>query len=173
MSALIGTLSDAFALRDPHKRAYFLIGAIAFLGLLVGYAIGFKVHAALPPRASFTYSVVTGLVLLGCILYQWMLFFARLTRQVEKSRLHYKLHRWVGTAAVVIFALHAGAFGYALVTVLAVAFAVIAVTGLFNKEVLLLRRPWLRTAWEVGHVGLSGIVLPLIALHVWAVLAFK
>lgn len=173
MNVIIGTLTDAFHFRDPRKRPYFLVGVVAFLGLLIGYVVGFRLHAVLPAQASFAYSVVTGLTLLGCILYQWSLFFARLTRQAAASRHHYKTHRYVGAAAIVLFAFHAGGFGYALVTVMALAFAIVAVTGLFNKEVLLLRRPWLRTGWDFAHIGLSGILLPLIALHIWAALAFK
>lgn len=167
------TISSAFLPRSPLRKHYVLVGAGAFAMLLVFYATGFKIRATLPPLASFWWSVVTGLVLLGCILYQWMLFFARLTRRYADGRRHWRTHRYVGAAAIVLFVIHAGAFGYALVTVVALLFVIVAATGLFNAEVLILRKPWLRACWEIGHVGLSGLLMPLIALHIWAALAFK
>ena len=69
--------------------------------------------------------------------------------------------------------LHAGAIGYAMVSAMALGFLVVALTGLWNPEVVILRKPWLRKAWEIGHIGVSGVLMPLIALHVWAALAFK
>lgn len=177
MTALAGSLTrgfaNAFVLRSPHRKRYFAIGAAALVVLAMGLAAGFSARLALPKPASFAWSVSTGLILLGCILYQWLLFFARLTRRAADVRRHWQSHRYVGAAAVVLFVLHAGAIGYAMISVLALSFLVVAVTGLFNTEVLILRKPWMRQAWEIGHVGVSGILMPLIGLHVWAALAFK
>lgn len=173
IASLRTALSASFMLRAPQKKSYFRLGMIALFALAICLALGFSLRHALPKSAGFAWSVVTGLILLGCILYQWMLFFARLNGRAAEARKHWSAHRWVGTAAIALFVLHAGAVGYAMVSVMAIGFLIVAFTGLWNTEVLILRKPWLRKAWEVGHIGISGLLMPLIALHVWAALAFK
>lgn len=164
---------EAFLLRAPQKKRYFVVGSAALAMLVAGILAGFSLRHALPKSAGFAWSVSTGLILLACVCYQWMLFFARLTNRTADARRHWNRHRHVGVAAIGLFLLHAGALGYAVVSAMAAAFLVVAVTGLWNTEVVILRKPWLRKAWEIGHVGVSGLLMPLIALHVWAALAFK
>ena len=171
--SLRGRLDAAVTLRAPTAKSYFRIGMWTLALLAACILLGFSLRHVFPKSASFAWSVASGLILLGCILYQWMLFFARLQGRAAEARRHWSLHRYVGTAAILLFVLHAGALGYAMLSVLAVGFLIVAVTGLWNTEVAILRKAWLRRAWEIGHIGVSGLLMPLIALHVWAALAFK
>lgn len=166
-------LADAVILRAPQRKRYFVVGMAALALIAAGIAAGFSLRHALPKPASFGWSVTTGLILLGCILYQWMLFFARLAGRTAEARKHWTRHRYVGVAAIALFLLHAGAVGYAMISAMAIGFLIVALTGLWNPEVAILRKPWLRKAWEIGHIGVSGVLMPLIGLHVWAALAFK
>jgi hypothetical protein len=52
-------------------------------------------------------------------------------------------------------------------------FLIVAVTGLFNAEVLLLVPNRLRWARVFVPYAVSAGVVPLIVLHVWAALSFK
>ncbi len=173
LAPLRTAFASAVTLRAPLSKRYLVVGLAGFAVLLAALLAGQSLRLWLPKAAAFPFSVTSGLILLGCILYQWALFFARLTGRTADARRHWSLHRFVGTAAILLFVVHAGALGYAMVSGMALAFLIVALTGLWNPEVAILKKPWLRKAWEIGHVGLSGLLMPLIALHVWAALAFK
>lgn len=154
------------------RKRYFWIGVLGLALLAIAMLMGLRAQQLLPKSASFALSAATGSALVGCIIYQWALFFTRLAGDHHAARHHYRNHRYVGTAAVYLFVLHAGGIGYALLTVLPVLFLVISITGLFNSEVISLP-PRVKRFWGYLHIGLSGLLLPLIAFHVWAALAFK
>ena len=154
-----------------RTRVYFWTG-IAGLCLLAYVMLTGHPLKATPKSFAFAFSVVTGTALAACIMYQWALLIARLSGQHQAARRHYRNHRYVGTAALYLFLVHAGGLGYALLTVLPMLFLVVSITGLFNAEVISMP-PALRRWWGYLHVGLSGLLLPLIALHAWAALAFK
>ncbi|MBX9591320.1 MAG: hypothetical protein K2X43_18690 [Hyphomonadaceae bacterium] len=160
-------------LQSIRRRHYFWVGTMALCLLTLGSLMGVRMQTPMPKALSFAWSVATGAALLGCIVYQWSLLFARLAGRKQDARHLYQRHRQVGAVAICLFVLHAGGVGYALLTVLASVFLIIAVTGLLNGEAVVLGRPWLRPWWNHLHVALSGLLLPLIALHVWAALAFK
>jgi hypothetical protein len=155
-----------------RMRLYFLMGLLGVALLAYLLHTGQTARAAAPKHLAFAFSVVTGTALAVCVAYQCALLFARLAGYHRSARLHYRNHRYVGTAALYLFILHAGGIGYALLTILPLLFLAVSVTGLFNSEIIVMR-PGLRRAWGYMHVGLSGLLLPLIALHAWAALAFK
>jgi hypothetical protein len=155
-----------------RQRLYFWTGLLGLCLLAYVMHTGLTVRAGAPKYLAFAFSVVTGTALAACIAYQCALLFARLAGYHRSARLHYRNHRYVGTASLYLFILHAGGIGYALLTILPLLFLTISVTGLFNSEIIVMP-PGLRRAWGYMHVGLSGLLLPLIALHAWAALAFK
>jgi hypothetical protein len=160
--------------RSPLRRKIYVFAAAAALALLsLGLLAGVRAQAVMSKPASFWWSVTTGAVLLGCVVYQWTLLLARMGGHMTGARRRYQRHRPVGAAGICLFALHAGGVGYAFVTVLAVVFLIVSVTGVLNTEVLPLNRPWLKRCWSYLHIGLSGLLFPLLVLHVWAALAFK
>lgn len=166
-------MNAASSSRRRRTRPYFWIGLLALTLISAGSYTDTYARAQLPEAAHFWWSVSTGTALVACIGYQWLLLLTRLAGKKREARDQYHRHRLVGTASVCLFLLHAGAIGYALLTVLPLVYLAIAITGLLNSEVLPLRRPWMRRCWGYVHIGLSGLLMPLVAFHVWAALAFK
>ncbi|MEM1237079.1 MAG: hypothetical protein AAGI10_08925 [Pseudomonadota bacterium] len=122
---------------------------------------------------SFSWQVVTGSALTVCMIYQWTVFAQRFTKDTKNARQHYNAHRWVGVGATLLFAIHAVRPGHAWMTALAVVFIGIAVTGLLNREVVKYRKQWMYLAWLGMHMCLSAILVPLLAIHIWAALAYQ
>lgn len=164
---------NALVFRAPHKKRYFLAGAGALAALALALSTGMRAGPMLPKEVSFAWSVTTGLALLACVLSQWLLFAARLTGRNKDAIRHYRHHRTIGVAALVLFVLHAASMGYAALSVMVAAFLTVSITGIFNPEVVLFGRPWMKPVWSFLHIGLAGLILPLALLHVWAALAFK
>lgn len=160
-------------LQSMRRRQYFWIGTAALCLLTLGSMMGLRLQTPMPKAMSFWWSVVTGTALLGCVVYQWALLLARLSGHKRRAAQRYRRHRQVGTAAICLFLLHAGGIGYALLTVMASAFLLVSVTGLLNSEVSIPSKSRLKQGWNYLHVAVSGLLLPLIAFHIWAALAFK
>ena len=72
-----------------------------------------------------------------------------------------------------LFALHAVRMGHTWMTLLSVVFFLIALTGVLNREVLRYRQNWIYLVWLSAHIGLSAMMVPLVALHVWVALAYQ
>lgn len=148
----------------PYVAFVLLLLTLAFFGSL-GYARDL-------PRG-FDWQVVTGALLVACLIYQWTLFVKRVTRDNHNIRQHQKLHRWIGVLATLLFALHALRFGHVWMTGLSAVFFLTALTGIFNREVLQYRQNWIYLVWLMCHIGLSAMLMPLIAVHVWVALAYQ
>lgn len=160
-------------LQSIRRRQYLWIGTAALSLLALGSMMGVRLQTPMPKSMSFWWSVATGTALLGCVAYQWALLLARLSGHKRRAAQRYQRHRQVGTVAICLFVLHAGGIGYALLTVMASAFLLVSVTGLLNSEVAAPNTSRLKQGWNYLHVALSGLLLPLIAFHIWAALAFK
>ena len=113
------------------------------------------------------------MALAGLFCFQFGLFFARRSKDGARVRKHCKLHKRLGIASLALFLLHAGTLGYGVMGAVSAGFLIVAVTGLFNAEVLLLVPNRLRWARVFVHYAVSAAVVPLIVLHVWAALSFK
>ena len=105
--------------------------------------------------------------------YQWILFFKRVLRDNKNARRVLINHRWVGVGMTYLFALHAVRMGHTWMTLLSVVFFLIALTGVLNREVLRYRQNWIYLVWLSAHIGLSAMMAPLVALHVWVALAYQ
>jgi len=121
----------------------------------------------------FVWQVVTGLILTAMLIYQWALMAARLAQNAPASRRHHHWHRFVGVGMTVLFILHAVRFGYYWTSALAIVFLLNGLTGLLNKEVIRYRSRGNYLAWYGLHIGLSAILMPLTALHIWVALMFE
>lgn len=151
-----------------RKVRYLGWGIVAVVLALLAMALGPDLIAR-----SFPWQVVTGTALLVCMLYQWMIFIQRFTQTTTNARQHYLAHRWVGVAATLLFAAHAVRPGEMWMTAVAILFIALAVTGLLNREVVKYKKQWMYFAWLGLHMMLSAMLLPLVAVHIWAALAYQ
>ena len=163
MSTLVATV---------RQRPYVIAGLLALA--LVGLALAQVTRGWLTPeQVNFWWQSVTGTALLTAMVYQWVVFFQRLTGQSSNARTHYLAHRWVGVGATFLFALHAVRLGHMWMTALAVLFVLVAVTGLLNREIIKYPKQWMYLVWLGTHTLLSAMMVPLIAVHVWVALAYQ
>ncbi len=121
----------------------------------------------------FAQQVITGLILLVFLGYQWVLFFMRVTKQTGNARKALVRHRWVGVAVTFVFAVHAVRFGHIWMSTLSAVVFLIAVTGVLNREVLRYRSNAIYLCWLVLHIGSSAALVPLVAVHIWVALAYQ
>ncbi|MFY0597232.1 MAG: hypothetical protein JXQ85_12445 [Cognatishimia sp.] len=127
----------------------------------------------LPVMSAFAWQLVTGLTLLGFVVYQWILLLKRMCNDTRNARFHMMAHRWVGVAATYMFILHAVRMGHTWTTGLAMVFFLLGVTGVLNRQVLKYRQPWIHAVWQFCHIGLSAVLLPLVIVHIWVALAYQ
>lgn len=152
----------------PYANALFLALGLVVLALWSDGSL--PAQLALP---AFDFQVVTGLLLLLCLMVQWILFGKRLLRSARNMRQHVVLHRWSGVAATLLFSAHAIRMGHVWMTMLSVTFFLVAVTGVLNREVMGYRSNVLYLMWLACHIGLSAVMMPLIAVHIWVALAYQ
>lgn len=160
-------------IRHAMKRPYFVAGlfVLALLALSVFTRDAFNAKA--PPEFLRDWRYVSGSALFATYLFQWTLFLTRRSGDAHRVRFHYWLHKIGGVLLLLLFVLHAGAIGYGLMGVVSIAIVLIAVTGLFNAEVLLLASEKWRWARLMLHYSLAALLGPLLVLHAWTALSHK
>lgn len=160
-------------LRGAVKRPYFVAGLLALAALAVSIFAREALNAKATPDFLRDWRYVSGAALFAVYLFQWTLFFARRSGEARQARLHYSLHKIAGVTFLALFVLHAGVVGYGVMGLVAIAIMLIAVTGLFNAEVLLLASEKWRWARLMLHYALAALVGPLLLLHAWSALGHK
>ena len=163
----------ALQIRGAMKRPYFIAGLFILAILAVSLVMRSQINARVPPGLMRDWRYITGSALFAMYLFQWTLFITRRSGDARQVRLHFGLHKICGVVLLLLFVLHAGAIGYGLMGVVAIALVVIAVTGLFNAEVLLLASEKWRWARLMIHYTLAALIGPLLVLHGWIALSHK
>jgi len=156
------------ARRAPYAALILMAVSLAALVISQEWQTG-----SLVALSGFEFQVVTGSLLVTGLCYQWILFFKRVLRDNKNARRVLVNHRWVGVGMTYLFALHAVRMGHTWMTLLSVVFFLIALTGVFNREVLRYRQNWIYLVWLSAHIGLSSMMVPLVALHVWVALVYQ
>jgi len=156
-----------------RRQPYFGFALFGFAFLCMALIFGTQ-EMFVPDSWRFVWQVVTGGVLAGAIVYQWILLFKRMTRAAPKiQRRYYTNHRWIGSASFLLFALHAISFGHMLTNALAILFIACAITGVMNREIMKYKNEWLYQLWFAVHVAFSALLAPLIIAHIWVALVFE
>jgi hypothetical protein len=163
----------ALQIRAAMKRPYFIAGLLVLAILAISVVTRGAINAKVSPALLRDWRYITGSVLIAMYAFQWTLFIARRSGDARQVRFHYWLHKICGVALLSLFVLHAGAIGYGLMGFVAIALVVIAVTGLFNAEVLLLASEKWRWARLMIHYTLAALIGPLLVLHIWTALSHK
>jgi hypothetical protein len=164
---------SAFQLRQPTAKPYFVAGAAILSLIAVTLLFRHHLNEAIPRDWLRLWRYGSGVALAGLFAFQWALFFARRSKDGARVRRHYKLHKRLGIISLALFLLHAGTLGYGVMGVVTTGFLIVALTGLFNAEVLLLMPNQLRWARVFVHYAVSAAIVPFIVLHLWVALSFK
>lgn len=160
-------------LRGAGKKPYFVVGLLTLAVLLVSIFARETLNARVSPAFLRDWRYVSGAALLAVYLFQWTLFFTRRSGDAHQVRKQYSLHKIGGVTFLALFVLHAGVIGYGLMGFVAVTIVLVAATGLFNAEVLLLVSEKWRWARLMLHYALAALVGPLLMLHAWTALSHK
>lgn len=154
-------------------KTYFWLGLGLLLALLAQQATGWCWPWLARLQAVNAYMQFSGFALLGLILYQWRFSLLRTQGHLRKAVGLLKRHKLLGAAAPLLFFVHTQSLGYAYLQWLSLCWLSVFFTGLFNREIVHLRRPWFLPLWITAHVGLSMALLFLTAYHVYLSYAFK
>lgn len=159
------------------KAAYLPVGLAAILATVAALLIGGGGRRLIEWISSrdvvFSYSTVTGFLLVTSLLWQWRLYFARRCGCGRKLQREYKRHRWSGIVPLGLLVLHIGGPNASLLSIISYVLVVSSLSGLLNNEIVRQKTNRLRRAWIILHVGSSSVILPLAILHMWAAFAFK
>lgn len=162
---------NALAIRI-RNNPYFPLGLAALSIVLVAQIIGLNSQlVTLLPKVQW--QIMTGSVLVAIIAFQWGLFFHKLSKNVAAVPRNRQLHKYLGIAFILVFALHADHIGYAWTLVLSLTLGALLVSGLFNREILMYRQQWIYRTWLWVHIALAAILMPLIIMHTMVALAFE
>ena len=151
------------------KTRYALIGVFCVAFAAVSIATSFQ-NNFVPADIHFIWQCVSGSAVLFALCYQWYLMRKRWIGQMTRNDI--VLHRWMGVTAVFLFALHAPRIGHTWMAAITIIFVLIALTGIFNKEVLRFKTRRAYLIWLALHIGLSVAIAPLIAVHIWVALSY-
>jgi hypothetical protein len=158
-----------------RRTAYLPIGLVVLCAAGLALASGPGVQLAVErlfPDATFSFALMTGIVLLGAIAFQWRLYWARRSQDGRRIRREYNLHRWAGLSPLFLLILHIGGPEATLMSVAGYALLGSSLVGLFNREIVPIGGR-AKGMWLATHIGLAAFVIPLVLIHMWAVLAFK
>jgi hypothetical protein len=157
-------------------RAYGPLGLAAIVAAATAFSLGIGgrrlIELAGPDRA-FAYAALTGAALVLSLGWQWRLYLARRTGDGRRIRTEYALHRWSGSAPALLLLLHVGGPSASLLSIVACLLLVSSAAGLFHQKIVALGGKRLRTLWLAVHVGSAALMIPLVAVHLWATLAFR
>jgi len=153
-----------------RRNPYLMLGVLGALMVLAFVQLDVLARTV-PVGVLFIWQVCTGMLVTALVFYQMLLLVFRVCG--IKTQAHYKAHRWVGASSITVFAFHAVGFGYAWTNMLAVCFALSAITGLLNREVINYKHKWIYIFWYWCHVTISINLIPLIIIHIWVALSFE
>jgi hypothetical protein len=123
---------------------------------------------------SRAWSIVTGLIIGLCFLWQWRLHFKKvITGTAHDTDIELATHRWVGAFMIALLFVHATSMGFAIRTLLSYCLLIIVMSGLFHTQFLKKGLKFGEKTWKFLHLGVSALILPLIILHAWIALAYK
>lgn len=159
--------------RTLPAKAYFWLGLVLLAALLAQQLAGWHWPLLGELQAGKVYKQLSGFGLLALLLYQWRFSVTRAKGDMRKAFAMVEFHKLFGAVAPLLFFLHSQSLGYAYLKLLSLAFLLVILTGLFNFEIVKTHRPWFRPVWITAHVGLSMLLLFLVAYHVYVGYAFK
>jgi hypothetical protein len=157
-------------------RSYVPLGWAAVAAAATAFSLGIGgrrlVEQAAQDRA-FAYAAVTGAGLVLSLGWQWRLYLARRTGDGRRIRTEYARHRWSGIVPALLLLLHVGGPSASLLSIVACLLLVSSAAGLVHHKIVALGGRRLRIVWLSVHVGSAALIIPLVAMHLWAALAFR
>jgi hypothetical protein len=119
------------------------------------------------------WQVTTGTLTLTVVLFQWVLMIARIANLNVSQIRQLGLHKWAGVAFVALLLLHVESAGFRWTAALFWQSVLVIGIGIMNRETTGFRNPLHHRIWTAFHITTAGLLMPMIALHIWIALAFK
>lgn len=154
-------------------RGYFWIGLFLLTALIVQQWTGWQWALLTGLQDDSTYKLATGFGLLACVLYQWRFSVKRAQGEQRKAATMIGGHKLFGTLLPLVFFFHSQTLGYGYQEIFSLTLLLAFLTGLFNFQIVQIHKPWYRPMWISAHVGLSVMLLLLMAYHIYLNYAFK
>jgi uncharacterized membrane protein len=148
------------------RKSYFWLGIGFFIAFFVQHVYRWQWPWLTVWQTQSVYKQLSGLALIVFMGHQWRCSWLRNQGQTVRGNALLPRHKWLGALAPLFFYAHAQHIGYAYMQALSGTFFAVVFTGLFNCEIVNLRRPWFRPLWLVLHIGLATALLFLIGYHI-------
>ena len=159
-----------------RRRSYVLLGLAAVAAAGTAFSLGAggrRVIEPAGPDAAFAYAAVTGAGLVLGLGWQWRLYFSRRTGDGRRIRNEYAWHRRTGIVPALLLLLHVEGPSASLLSIVACLLLASSAVGLVHQTIVARGGRRLRTFWLAVHVGSAALMVPLVAVHLWAVFAFR
>lgn len=154
---------------------YRAVGLLLLIAYGLQDAIDLKFEALERLQDNQNYKIVSGLVLLSYMLMQWRLPIARWLKQSNDKLIAKKRsHQLIGSAAPLVFYLHASSTGYAYLLALSAVYLANSLLGYSSGEFIAqaYRKAYV-FGWTILHVSASTCLLFLSGYHAYIALAYK
>lgn len=154
-------------------KGYFWLGLFLLATLIIQQSTGWQWTMLAGLQADNTYKLATGLGLFAFILYQWRFSVKRAQGEQRNLTTMIGRHKLFGALLPLFFFGHSQVVGYGYAGLLSLTVWLAFLTGLFNAQIVHIRKSWYRPLWISAHVGLSTALLLLMGYHIYLDYAFK
>ena len=157
-----------------QNRGYFYLGLFLLVAFALQDALGLKIPEIESLQVEEAYRHWSGLALTLYIAAQFILPLMRLCSKTKTTVRQYRIHKWQGALAPLIYYFHATGMGYAYLLFLSYVYFANFLLGLFNHELIgSKQKKYYSFYWLTSHVVLSLLSVALIAYHIYVVFAYK
>ncbi len=156
-------------------RHYFYLGAALLLAFALQEILPLKWPWLETLQERERFKRWSGLLLTLYIGSQFILPFLRQRGYLRAAARHYHLHKLQGAFAPLFFYAHSTSLGYAYLLGLSLVYFANVALGLLNHERVTQPRPTQRYRfyWLIAHIGLSLLIVALVAYHIYVVFAYQ
>jgi hypothetical protein len=144
-----------------------LMGILSHAIIIGLFAVGYAPEALVTLQANFTYIQVSGILLLGAILWQWRLLLVRLNKDRRNFEITKSVHMWFGIMLPVLFYVHSIKLGYAYESVLVSCLFITTISGLLSPQSINLKTKYYVFYWLIVHVVCATSTLLLSVYHLY------
>ena len=154
------------------NRLYAVIGWGLLVLFIAQEALDLKWAWLVEQQQSDSYKMVSGIILMGYLGYQWLLASLRGRGYHRQAKQHYTIHKLLGIAAPVFFYLHSTELGYGYLFLLSTVYFGNVIVGLAHRDFFSIRFKHYTHYWMIIHVSLSVMVIILAAYHLYIALFY-
>ncbi len=159
--------------KSAFSKGYFCLGLLLVTAFTVQELGNLTWSWLAELQSNDVYKQLSGFVLVAYLARQWRCSLLRNRGLMQQAAKLLNRHKLLGAMAPVFFYAHAQHTGYAYTQILSLAYFGIFLTGLCNVEITGIRKDWFRKLWITVHVGLSTMLVFLLAYHIYISYAYQ